>query len=68
MTVPNTQARRYAEEQAVQAVPQRLRPRRDPLEYQLRTLHTMATRAGCTDAAEWLQNQMKDKPWVPVKP
>jgi len=52
-------SRRFAEEQAIKAVPKRLRQRQDALDNQLRTLLAMATRAGCYDAADWLKEAMK---------
>jgi len=54
-------SRRFAGEQAVKAVPTRLRQRQDSLEAQLMTLQEMATRAGCYDAADWLKKQLEDK-------
>lgn len=53
---------KFAEEQAVQAVPKRQRQRQDALEYQLQSLLSMATRAGCYDAADWLKEKMKPCP------
>ena len=54
--------RRYAGQQAVAAVPKRLRQRQDSLEAQLHTLIEMATRAGCYDAADWIKTQLERKP------
>ena len=55
-------ARRFAEEQAVKAVPKRLRQRQDALKHQLQSLLSMATRAGCYDAADWLKRALEKKP------
>lgn len=48
---------RFVHDQAVQAVPKRLRQRQDSLASQLISLIEMATRAGCYDAADWLKKQ-----------
>lgn len=57
----NPQERSFALRQAQTAVPKPLRQRQDSLEAQLWTLHEMATRAGCYDAADWLKRQLEPK-------
>ncbi len=52
-------SRRFATQQAQQAVPTRLRQRQDSLEAQLITVLEMATRAGCYDAADYLKRHLE---------
>lgn len=51
--------RRFALQQAQQAIPKPLRQRQDSLEAQLLTLLEMATRAGCYDAADYLKRHLE---------
>jgi hypothetical protein len=53
---------RFAGEQALKAVPQRLRQRQDSLAAQLHTLVVMANRAGCYDAEDWLKKKLEEQP------
>lgn len=53
--------RRFAVDQAQQAVPKILRQRQDSLEAQLLTLLEMAYRAGCYDAQDWLKKRLEPK-------
>jgi hypothetical protein len=54
----DSHSRRFANEQAIKAVPVRMRQRQDSLEAQLHTLCEMATRAGCYDASDWLKKHL----------
>jgi hypothetical protein len=55
----DARSKEFATRQAQQAVPLRLRQRQDSLAAQLHSLHEMAVRAGCYDAADWLKKKME---------
>ena len=57
----DTNDRRFALQQAQQAVPKNLRQRQDSLEAQLLTVVEMATRAGCYDAADHLKKVLEKR-------
>lgn len=53
--------RRFAVQQAQEAVPKLLRPRKDSTEAQLITLLEIASRVGCYDAQTWIKAKMETR-------